>query len=91
MNRELRKELSIDEYLELIKEDKNLNMAYISLSQYINILEHQLEEKTTKEKTFKIWLINQFNKTQDTTYLDILMKHKEYTELLEILERGRKK
>ncbi len=46
-------------------------------------LKHQLEEKTTKEEAFKIWLTNQFNKTQDIKYLDILMKHKE------ILERGK--
>ena len=45
MTKELRKGLAIDEYLELIKEDKNLNMAYISLSQYMHLLENQLEEK----------------------------------------------
>ncbi len=45
MSEKLRKKLAIDEYLQLIKEDKNLNMAYTSLSQYMNSLEHQLEEK----------------------------------------------
>ena len=45
MSEKLRKKLAIDEYLQLIKEDKNLNMAYTSLSQYMSSLEHQLEEK----------------------------------------------
>lgn len=43
--KKLRKDLGIDEYLELIQEDKNLNGGYISLAQYMYLLEHQLEEK----------------------------------------------
>lgn len=31
----MKEELGINEWLELIKEDKNLNNAYISVSQYI--------------------------------------------------------
>lgn len=42
---EERNKLCIDEYLDLLKEDKNLNMAYISFGQYINILENQLQQK----------------------------------------------
>lgn len=45
MYKKLRKDLCVDEYLKLIQEDKNLNGGYISLSQYIYLLEHQLEEK----------------------------------------------
>lgn len=41
MNNNLRKELGIDEYLELLKEDKNLDGAYISFGQYIYILEKE--------------------------------------------------
>ena len=41
MNKE---ELGINEWLELIKEDKNLNGAYISISQYIYLLEQEDEK-----------------------------------------------
>lgn len=44
----LRKELGIDEYLELIKEDKNLNSAYTSFAQYMHILEQ--ENKQLKDE-----------------------------------------
>ncbi|MCI8670937.1 MAG: hypothetical protein HFI36_02725 [Bacilli bacterium] len=41
----LRKELGIDDWLELVKEDQNLNGAYISFAQYIYILENQLKQR----------------------------------------------
>lgn len=44
----LRKELGIDDWLELVKEDKNLGGAYISFGQYIYILEK--ENKSLKDK-----------------------------------------
>lgn len=53
----LREELGIDDWLELVKEDKNLDSAYISFAQYMDILEKenkQLKEKIdirNKEKT----------------------------------------
>ena len=40
----LRKELGIDEYLELVKEDKNLNMGYVSFAQYMDILEKENQQ-----------------------------------------------
>lgn len=43
---ELKIALGINEWLDLIKEDKNLNGAYISLSQYIYKLEQALEDET---------------------------------------------
>lgn len=46
-------------------------------------LQQQFEEKDTAEEVFTIWLTDKFNKTQDTTYLDVLMKYKK------ILERGK--
>lgn len=42
--KELRKALGIDDWLELVKEDKNLNGAYISFGQYMYILEKQNAE-----------------------------------------------
>lgn len=47
MNRqkeELRKALGIDEWLELIKEDKNCNGAYVSFGQYMDILEKKIDK-----------------------------------------------
>lgn len=41
MDKELKNHLAIKEWLELLKEDKNLCGAYISLSQYINITEQE--------------------------------------------------
>ncbi len=41
----VKQNLGIKEYLKLINEDKNLNMAYTSLSQYIYLLEDILEKR----------------------------------------------
>ena len=49
---ELKNGLGIDEWLELIKEDKNLNGAYISIAQYIYLIEKENQE--TKELLHKI-------------------------------------
>lgn len=46
----LRKKLGINDWLELIKEDKNLNGAYISIAQYIYCLENNLEELTADKE-----------------------------------------
>lgn len=43
MNKELRKKLGIDEWLDLVKEDKNLNGAYISFAQYMYSLEQEVD------------------------------------------------
>lgn len=48
MNEELKTELGINEWLELIKEDKNLNGAYISIYQYIYLIEKELQELKKK-------------------------------------------
>lgn len=42
---DLKKELGIDDWLELVKEDKNLNGAYFSFAQYMYILEKQLKQR----------------------------------------------
>lgn len=56
-----KEKLGINDWLELIKEDKNLNGAYISISQYIWLLEQenkQLKEQLlvaqTNEETFRL-------------------------------------
>lgn len=40
----LRKELGIDDYLELVKEDRNCNGAYVSFGQYMYLLEQENQE-----------------------------------------------
>ena len=40
----MREELGIDDWLELVKEDKNLNGAYISFAQYMYLLEKENQE-----------------------------------------------
>lgn len=57
---ELKKALGINEWLELIKEDKNLNGAYVSIAQYIYLveqkiknLEKELESKPDTETTLQ--------------------------------------
>lgn len=39
--KELRKNLGIDDYLELVKEDRNCHGAYISFGQYMYLLEKE--------------------------------------------------
>lgn len=46
----LKRELGINDWLELIKEDKNLSGAYFSLVQYIYCLENKLEELTADKE-----------------------------------------
>ena len=43
-NEELKIGLGVAEWLELIKEDKNLNGAYISICQYIHLTERENQE-----------------------------------------------
>lgn len=52
--KELRKDLGIDEYLELLKEDKNLNGAYVSFGQYIDILEKRIEKTLNKIENLRM-------------------------------------
>lgn len=48
MNEELKIELGINEWLKLIKEDKNLNGAFISICQYIYLTEKENQELNKK-------------------------------------------
>ena len=44
MEEDLRKKLGIDDWLELVKEDRNCNGAYISFGQYMYLLEKENQE-----------------------------------------------
>ena len=52
----LRKELGIDDWLELAKEDKNLKGAYISFGQYIDILEKREKQLQNNWNELKKYL-----------------------------------
>ena len=78
MNEELKTELGINEWLELIKEDKNLNGAYISIYQYIYLIEKELQElkkKLEESKKFnnKVLIYNasiKYNSKKFIKYLE---------------------
>jgi hypothetical protein len=96
MNEELKTELGINEWLELIKEDKNLNGAYISICQYIYLTEKENQKlKNNKIKDDKlINSLNDFNYKLKQQYelleLNYLKQKKENKKLEEELEKFNK-
>lgn len=76
---ELKNGLGIDEWLELIKEDKNLNGSYISIAQYIYLIEKENQE--TKELLHKIMTSGVDEKS--TPVLDLYKKNQELKKQLE--------
>ena len=50
--------LGINEWLELIKEDKNLNGAYISISQYIYLIEKETQELKLELSGYRHAILN---------------------------------
>lgn len=54
----IKEELGINEWLELIKEDKSLNGAYISISQFIWLLQQENTELKEKIKKLSQWDVN---------------------------------
>lgn len=86
---DLRKRLGIDEWLEIIKEDRVCNGAYISFAQYMYLLEK--ENQTYKEVINKAIKYIEENKHHeyrngnlDEYYLEL--NEKEMTEFLDILK-----
>lgn len=59
---ELRKELGIDDWLELVKEDKNLNGSYISFAQYMYLLEKENQELKKQLGNYKNRYANCLNR-----------------------------
>ncbi len=89
MDKELevnKEKLGINEWLELIKEDKNLTGAYISIAQYIYLLETELKKQ--KEVIDKIMnLIKQYGKYDGKKCTrGFQMWTADFNKLLEILE-----
>lgn len=58
---DLRKSLGIDEWLELVKEDKNLKGAYISLAQYMYLLEKEISKHEERQRKLLSSLENELN------------------------------
>lgn len=84
-----RKRLGINDWLELIKEDPNLSGAYISISQYIYLIDK--EYKKHKETIVKAISFIEMSKQHEYRngnlneyYLEL--NEKEMTELLNILK-----
>lgn len=91
MSENLRKELGIDDWLELVKEDKNLDSAYISFAQYMDILEkenqHLKEQLKQRDEVID-------ESIKQTKFIDEQLRKyvtpissKEVTDLLEILQK----
>lgn len=85
--KKLKKDLAIDEYLELIKEDNLLNNSYISLAQYMYFLEKQLQQAEEVIEEIKKYIEDHSIDTYEREYsmfekcipldlLDILNKYK---------------
>ena len=54
----MKEELGINEWLELIIEDKNLNGAYISISQYIYLIEKENQELELELSGYRKAILN---------------------------------
>lgn len=83
MNADLKTRLGVDEWLELIREDKNLNGAYISICQYVYLVEKENRELKTQ--------IEEYQKALDETMsekIDIQKENKHLQERIEYLERS---
>lgn len=84
MSNSLRKELGIDEYLELVKKDPNCNGAYISFGQYIYFLEKENKEieeelKATRKGLNKV--LSKRKKWKDRYYKERLKNRNLTTKL----------
>lgn len=81
MSENLRKELGVDEWLELVKEDKDLNSAYISFAQYMYILEkenqqlkEQLKQRDGVIKELEKWLNQEWKQPLAKIYVSDVIK-----------------
>ncbi len=95
MEEDLRKKLGIDDWLELVKEDRNCNGAYISFGQYMYLLEKENQE--LKEQLEDMTLCRDIasghrKEVQDRETI-LLNQQKEFMKLLEnkidILTQGK--
>lgn len=83
MNEELKIKLGVNEWLELIKEDKNLNGAYISISQYIYLIEKENQELKKQLEKYKNSHYCSFIDICKSTKIANYNKQKEFIKYLE--------
>lgn len=76
--KELRKNLGIDDYLELVKEDRNCHGAYISFGQYMYLLEKENQALKKSLKASRRVAKHHLNRE-----LDLENQQKEFIEWLE--------
>ena len=85
MEKDLRKKLGIDDWLELVKEDRNCNGAYISFGQYMYLLEKDNQElkKQLEEMDSKLFFTKNELEMRQKTIDNKLRQQKEFIEWLE--------
>ena len=85
MEKDLRKKLGIDDWLELVKEDMNCNGAYISFGQYMYLLEKDNQElkKQLEEMDSKLFFTKNELEMRQKTIDNKLRQQKEFIEWLE--------
>ena len=85
MEKDLRKKLGIDDWLELVKEDRNCNGAYISFGQYMYLLEKENQElkKQLEEMDSKLFFTKNELEMRQKSIDNKLRQQKEFIEWLE--------
>ena len=85
MEKDLRKKLGIDDWLELVKEDRNCNGAYISFGQYMYLLEKDNQElkKQLEEIDSKLFFTKNELEMRQKSIDNKLRQQKEFIEYLE--------
>lgn len=85
MEKDLRKKLGIDDWLELVKEDRNCNGAYISFGQYMYLLEKESQElkKQLEEMDSKLFFTKNELEMRQKSIDNKLRQQKEFIEWLE--------
>lgn len=84
MEKDLRKKLGIDDWLELVKEDRNCKGAYISFGQYMYLLEKDNQElkKQLEEMDSKLFFTKNELEMRQKTIDNKLNQQKEFIEYL---------
>lgn len=85
MEKDLRKKLGIDDWLELVKEDRNCNGAYISFGQYMYLLEKENQDlkKQLEEMDSKLFFIKNELEMRQKSIDNKLRQQEEFIEWLE--------
>ena len=90
--KDLRKKLGIDDYLELVKEDRNCHGAYISFGQYMYLLEKENQELKNRLEECYCNRTDCSSRIKDSKQYDSLVQktEKQQKEFIEWLEKESK-